>query len=738
MIKLFDAFCARWLISTILLTLAATSFASPIDFSVFGEYAMGAEVSPCDEDDVEVDQYGDYSFKISNKKYPFTSEWTVTCSGVTRKIVSLGADFLSKDGLSLSNLVDIVRETFPASKKSSLGYLNMDADGKIVSSVITGEDGERLYIIYRNWISEDELTRTRASREKEAKIHNGVLGYRFGSVYNPKKSPVVENKYLDLYKVHSHYDCEFGYAIGLLPFKDWNVGIDKRSSKFVSASSISDENTVEDAKYCLQQAVDHLSGWIGVEPIARSGNRYDFIIYGEEANKMREPKFFACVGIERETELYFSVVDLTFDSQTAPSDIMRKIENGDYIDISGVTLSIVPPSFEVADFFAIKTGQHLVKYINNIHDNTGGKCLTGTYLLNDRVNDNLVNIPKLESIKEMDGLSVVEIEARSKDLIVCGLTAGLQGSAKFSLEAKKRLAEHIKDAVERRIGRQMEYDKCEKSSQGPSYFGWANDKHGHNISFQIRHFESSGHDIDLVIEDNSVSSPTLVSIKAPSLELQSPPISVKDAKRLGVYVRSQNKPLGYFNKNKDKVVIINTGKGVGSGFIVNDAGVTYLYSNEHVVKGGAPFTAQLLDGTELKLGQFQLAADRDVVRFEVNEKIPGMTLFKGDCKVGLQVSVIGNSDGGGVATEVSGSVIGVGPKTLEISAEFVRGNSGSPVVGEDGCVYGVATYAINAKDEKDWVKQGTRFNGVRRFALRLDNIEWKTVDWNTYLMIHSR
>ena len=94
--------------------------------------------------------------------------------------------------------------------------------------------------------------------------------------------------------------------------------------------------------------------------------------------------------------------------------------------------------------------------------------------------------------------------------------------------------------------------------------------------------------------------------------------------------------------------------------------------------------------------------------------------------IGEAVTILGNSDGRGVVTEIRGHILGVGPQQIEVDAPFVAGNSGSPVLNRVGRVVGVASYLRNCRDNADWSKRNTRYNGVRRFALRLSGIRWQT------------
>ena len=179
-----------------------------------------------------------------------------------------------------------------------------------------------------------------------------------------------------------------------------------------------------------------------------------------------------------------------------------------------------------------------------------------------------------------------------------------------------------------------------------------------------------------------------------------------------------------FEEVKDKLVVIVCGEKSGSGFIVRDGGRPYLFTNAHVVRKGVVI-AQRLDGTRLRLGPRDEAVGRDMVRFVLeDESVPAFDLAAGVPNIGDPVVVLGNSDGRGVVTEIRGKVIGVGPREIEVDAAFVIGNSGSPVLDRNGRVIGIATYLRDCRNDEDWSKIDTRFNGIRRFALRLLGTRW--------------
>lgn len=188
-----------------------------------------------------------------------------------------------------------------------------------------------------------------------------------------------------------------------------------------------------------------------------------------------------------------------------------------------------------------------------------------------------------------------------------------------------------------------------------------------------------------------------------------------------------------FSQVKKSIVMVKCDDSVGSGFIVKmEGGKKYFITNYHVFDGNATISARFLNGQELKLGQLEIASDNDLVRFRVNSDCPALDIFEEEPNVGEDAFVYGNSDGGDVATDLIGKIVGVGPEKLEVSIPFVHGNSGSAVLNSEGKVIGVATYATLDVDPDDWTKANTRFTEPRRYALRLNNVSWKAVDFIAY------
>ena len=188
-----------------------------------------------------------------------------------------------------------------------------------------------------------------------------------------------------------------------------------------------------------------------------------------------------------------------------------------------------------------------------------------------------------------------------------------------------------------------------------------------------------------------------------------------------------------FNDVYDKLVIIECkgkrGAWSGSGFIAEMAGKTYIFTNQHIILGADTISFKTAHGEALRPRAVELSATRDIARLLLEDH--DALAISDNLSMGAPLAVFGNSEGGGVATELFGQVTGVGADLVEVSAEFVSGNSGSPVLNLDKEVIGIASYVRYSTPTKQ--KEGTQFeNKVRRFCYRLTDVRWARVNWKKY------
>lgn len=184
------------------------------------------------------------------------------------------------------------------------------------------------------------------------------------------------------------------------------------------------------------------------------------------------------------------------------------------------------------------------------------------------------------------------------------------------------------------------------------------------------------------------------------------------------------------------LVIVRDARGAGSGFIAEQDGKRYLFTNAHVVAGMKQPAFTLLDGRRLTPVAIESAAGHDVIRFALKEEpAQAMEIATGieqNVRLDDDVTVYGNSGGAGVVTSLPGKIVGIGPDRIEVSSPFIPGNSGSPIIHlPTGRVLGVATYLT--KKHEEWGENGGPSDVIRRYGYRLDSVKrWEPVNWQAF------
>jgi len=197
--------------------------------------------------------------------------------------------------------------------------------------------------------------------------------------------------------------------------------------------------------------------------------------------------------------------------------------------------------------------------------------------------------------------------------------------------------------------------------------------------------------------------------------------------------RQKEKERKYAEIDKEyikSIIVIEGDRGKGTGFLCEFKGKKRLVSNAHVLCGNRSIRLRTLDNTDLAFNKIFVCRDRDIVLYEVEERkdLVFLTVFDNVANMNNQeeVVVFGNSSGGGVVTTLRGKMQGIGPDRIEVDATFVKGNSGSPIIAYPyNSVVGMATY-LTKEPEVDWDAKSTRFADVRRYGVRIDNLDWST------------
>ncbi|MEX0592374.1 MAG: serine protease [Nitriliruptoraceae bacterium] len=135
--------------------------------------------------------------------------------------------------------------------------------------------------------------------------------------------------------------------------------------------------------------------------------------------------------------------------------------------------------------------------------------------------------------------------------------------------------------------------------------------------------------------------------------------------------------------------------GVGSGFVL-PGGI--VVTNRHVVDQPRSVTVNTWDGRSLEADISGVAVDSDLAILQLADDagLPVAQLRTTSIEVGEAIVVVGYP-GGGPATVTTGKVVGLvdgevlgeAAGVLRIDAEIRQGNSGGPVLDQDGLVIGV-------------------------------------------------
>ncbi len=198
---------------------------------------------------------------------------------------------------------------------------------------------------------------------------------------------------------------------------------------------------------------------------------------------------------------------------------------------------------------------------------------------------------------------------------------------------------------------------------------------------------------------------------------------------------AESHPTDLVQDYRNGLVFVEGSQGRGSGFICNLQGHKLLISNAHVLAGIQAPVFKLLDRSPIQVGQASVAVGHDIAVLAVangGKPFEAMESVDTTAAIGDAVVVLGNSEGAGVIKPLEGKIVGLGPDLVEVDAQFVPGNSGSPIIHKpSGKVIGVATYLMMRRfgDENG---KGVKTE-VRRFGYRLDSVKkWQPIVWPAF------
>jgi hypothetical protein len=189
------------------------------------------------------------------------------------------------------------------------------------------------------------------------------------------------------------------------------------------------------------------------------------------------------------------------------------------------------------------------------------------------------------------------------------------------------------------------------------------------------------------------------------------------------------------------VVLIRGDVAEGTGFLVKTPTGPVVVTNQHVLAANPHIHITTSTGLVVTPSGLQGASDRDLAMIPIQDNnysyLELATNVGTTVQVGDIVITPGNSEGGGVMLNTSGSVTALGPEKVEISNPIYHGNSGGPIFHvKSGKVIGVVTEAqkvdtTNDLDQASFQNHNSAITGTMRyFGLRLDTVpSWQPFTW---------
>ncbi len=177
--------------------------------------------------------------------------------------------------------------------------------------------------------------------------------------------------------------------------------------------------------------------------------------------------------------------------------------------------------------------------------------------------------------------------------------------------------------------------------------------------------------------------------------------------------------------SRDKIASIRSEKGGSStGFFAKQGDKIYLFTSIFsLAKGGLIVYSS--DGKQVQTGQYEIAADRDLVRTPV-QNISNFFEIEEENVMGETVTIcseVSRDGDGNIVTDAqdfTGKVLGVGPESFRVSTPGSSSDIvGSPVVCENGKVIGAMSYEIPSFGKSDVAKKNPK--SISMYAVKWEN-----------------
>lgn len=168
----------------------------------------------------------------------------------------------------------------------------------------------------------------------------------------------------------------------------------------------------------------------------------------------------------------------------------------------------------------------------------------------------------------------------------------------------------------------------------------------------------------------------------------------------------------------------------GSGFFLRKDGQLYVATCAHVISHQPTIRIQDYDGRNFQPVSVWADSSQDVALIRIAppaQPVKALTIASANRPYGTPIQCFGDGNTKGVIAREKGVIEALGPKNLEVSAPLLHGHSGGPVVLADSDqVVGMAAFITSPEEQASTIRD-TRYEHDRRFAIRLDKVNWQAL-----------
>lgn len=146
----------------------------------------------------------------------------------------------------------------------------------------------------------------------------------------------------------------------------------------------------------------------------------------------------------------------------------------------------------------------------------------------------------------------------------------------------------------------------------------------------------------------------------------------------------------------NSVVVVYTETGVGSGFSIKE---NLIITNAHVVGNNKNVAINLYDGTTIKGQVIKSNIEKDLALIKIEQELKPLNVNEGNLSIGQEVYAIGAPKD--MPYTMTKGIISALDRQLgqnsyiQIDASVNSGNSGGPLVDDEGNVIGIITLKAN-------------------------------------------